>query len=272
LILALALFSLFDYDVKGQLLKVGNQIPFLNTYLPDPIELTAEGIPVSEQKVDAFGVDYTKEIRALNDKIALQESELKKAVQDVQTKDQLITELKDTVKTQEEQLKAKALSDEEYTKKIKELADVYGNMSASKAAPIMENLSTEEAVLVLNEMSADAKKNILQKMNPQRAAEISILSKDVVPTKDREIAALQARLNIQNPNLTAKSKVSKSEMASTYTSMDPQVAAAILSELIVQNPTRVYSILSNMDSDARSQILSEMPADLAAEITNKIGE
>jgi flagellar motility protein MotE (MotC chaperone) len=222
--------------------------------------------------VDEFGVDYTKEIRGLNDKIALQESELKKAVTDIQTKDKLITELKATLKTKDDQLKKKSLTDEEYLNKIKDLATVYASMSSGKSAPIIERLSTEEAVLVLNQMSTGDKKNILQKMNPERAAEISILTKDAIPVKDQEIAALQSRLSLQDPNSDVKIKVSKPDMAATYESMDPKVAAAVLTELLSQNATRVFSIMANMDTAPRAKIIEEMSPQLAAKITSRIGE
>ncbi len=277
-ILALSLFSLFDYDVKDTLLKYGNEIPFIGQYLPKPSDEsvttieTADGSATVTKKVDEFGVDYTKEIRSLNDKIAVQESELKKAIRDIETKDKLITELKTTLKQRDEQLKAKSLTDNEYINKIKELATVYASMSASKAAPIVEKLSTEEAVLVLNQMSAGDKKNILQKMEPGRAAEISIMTKDAVPVKDQEIAALQARLNLQNPNSDVKVKVSKQDMASTYENMDPKIASAVLSELLNENANRVFSIMANLSPAARAKIIEEMSPKLAARITSRIGE
>ena len=116
IILALALFSLFDYDVKDTLLEYGSEIPLVGQYLPKPTDentttiSTENGTTTTTKKVDEFGVDYTKEIRGLNDKIALQESELKKAVTDIQTKDKLITELKATLKTKDDQLKKKSLN------------------------------------------------------------------------------------------------------------------------------------------------------------------
>jgi flagellar motility protein MotE (MotC chaperone) len=278
IILSLALFSLFNYDVKNTLLEYGNKIPLVGQYIPKPLDESQTVIEedgkqiVTDKLVDEFGVDYTKEIRSLNDKIAIQESELKKAVNDVKTKEQLIKELQATVKTQEEQLKAKALTDEEYLSKIKGLADVYGSMSAGKAAPIVENLATEEAVLILNQMSTDQKKNILSKMTPARAAEISILTKDTTLTKDQEIAALQARLKIQDPNGEVKAKINKTELADTYAAMDPKAAAEILVQLQKSNANRVNSIMANMDVAARSAILQEMPTDVASTITNRIGD
>jgi flagellar motility protein MotE (MotC chaperone) len=277
-ILALSLFSLFDYDVKDTMLKYGREIPLVGQYLPKPVDEntttieTSEGSATVSKKVDEFGVDYTKEIRGLNDKIALQESELKKAIRDIETKDKLISELKTSLKQRDEQLKAKSLTDKEYISKIKELATVYASMSASKAAPIVEKLSTEEAVLVLNQMPAGDKKNILQKMDPGRAAEISIMTKDAIPVKDQEIAALQARLNLQDPNSDVKIKVSKQDMASTYENMDPKVAAAVLSELLNQDANRVFSIMANLGPAARAKIIEEMTPQLAAKITSRIGE
>jgi flagellar motility protein MotE (MotC chaperone) len=271
IILALALFSLFDYNVKDTLLKYGRDIPYVGQYLPKPAtEIEKE--KKAEMKIDEFGADYTKEFKKLNDKIVAQESELNKAVTDNQTKDQLIKELQAELSIKEEQLKAKSLSDEEYLKKIQELASVYGNMSASKAAPIIENLTTREAVLVLNQMTVTDKKNILQKMNPERAAEISILSKDVVPTKDQTIAALQSRLKLQDPNADTKTRVNRPDLADTYATMEPKNAAVVLSELYKTNTERVYSILSNMDTAKRAPIIEEMDPILAATITNRISE
>jgi flagellar motility protein MotE (MotC chaperone) len=109
-------------------------------------------------------------------------------------------------------------------------------------------------------------------MNPERAAEISILTKDAIPVKDQEIAALQSRLSLQDPNSDVKIKVSKPDMAATYESMDPKVAAAVLTELLSQNATRVFSIMANMDTAPRAKIIEEMSPQLAAKITSRIGE
>lgn len=269
IILSLALFAMFDYNVKDTLLKVGREIPLVGQYLPKPSD---EATAAKEKKVDTFGIDYTEEIKGLNDKIAIRDDELKKATNDIKSKDQVIKELKASLAQTQEQLKAKSLSDDEYTKRIKGLADVYGNMTPGKAAPIMENLTNEEAILVLEQMSELQKRNILQKMNPERAAEISILSKDVTPLQNQQLNALRSRLNLQDPNAEAKSKVSKPDLAETYSTMDPKVAAEILTQLYNINVARVYAILANMDTAARAPIVEQMEPKLAATISDKLSE
>ena len=72
---------------------------------------------------------------------------------------------------------------------------MFGQISPSKAAPILESMAMEEMVLIMDAMRPEIRVSVMEKMTPKVAAEATVRLKDTVPAKDRQIAALQARLD-----------------------------------------------------------------------------
>lgn len=269
------LLSLFDYDVMNSFLKVANKVPLVEKFIPDA-KTSAKSAATDSSPAVSQEQDQEASASALKAKLSKRDEELRQAQQFSQEKDQTINSLKSQIADLEQKLKTKTQSDEEYRKQIQQLASVYAKMTPSKSAPIIENLTLNERVLVLNEMKPDDRVKILEKMDPQRAAETSILMKELTTVKDKEIAALQERLklNAVNDPKTA-AKLSKDELAQTFESMPAKNAAQILLEMNSANQTKVLSILSLMNNANRSKVLaaiSDVSRETAATLSAKLAE
>jgi flagellar motility protein MotE (MotC chaperone) len=271
------LLTIFDYDVMNSVLKTANKVPVVNSFIPDPKE-KAEAPTSSTQAVVEGGdaaSSAAQEISAADLAALLEakDAELKKAEALIQERDQLIKDLQLKNSSLEEKSKSKTQSDDEYTSQIQQLATMYAKMTPSKSAPIMENLTTSELVLVLSMMKTDDRVKILEKMDPKKAAEASILLKDQTSVRDREIAALQERVNAAPAGAKTTQKLTNDDLGTTFATMTPKSAATVLLEMQKTNPDKVISVLSSMDSAGRSKIitaLSEQSKDVAALISARL--
>lgn len=273
------LFSIFDTNLKNNILRSAHSIPLIGSILPAPKDKAAStsGDGAAKGGSDAQTKAANDQIAALNAKIADLQASLQKADEVNQQKDQTIKDLQSKQNDLGEQLKTKSQSDEEYTKQVQQLASVYSKMDAGKAAPIVQNLSLQEQVLVLSMMKPDNQSAILAKMDPKKAADASIALKDVVPVKDREISALQSRLAVQNGGAGVSAanapKLTKSDVGQTFANMAPKSAAEVLITLQGSSPDRVLSILSSMDTASRSKVMTAIAdanKELAATISSKL--
>lgn len=261
-----ALLSLFDYNVMNELLKVGNKVPGLSAVLPDAkVEEGKKGVavkpPPSETSTpeEASAAAETA-IAALKKQLEEKTAALSSAEASVAGKDQSIKDLQAKIAALEEKKTQEAKSDEEYQTLINQTADMYAKMSASKSAPIMENLTLKEQVLLLSAMKTDDRVRILEKMDSKKAAEASIYLKDVTPAKDKQIAALQERLKINETETKAatSSSMTKAELGQTFANMTAKSAANLLIEMYKTTPAKVTEILNSMDTSARSKIMSSI--------------
>lgn len=271
------LLTIFDYDVMNNVLKTANKVPVVNSFIPDPKEKASA--PASSSQASGEGTESAPETTGeappadLAAQLAAMEAELKQAEAVIQQRDQTIKDLQLKNSSLEEKSKGKTQSEDEYTAQIQQLASMYAKMSPSKAAPIMENLTTSEMVLVLSMMKTDERVRILEKMDPKTAAEASILLKDNTTVRDREIAALQERVNAAPANAKTAQKLTNDDLGTTFANMTPKSAATVLLEMQKTNPDKVISVLSSMDSAGRSKIitaLSEQSKDMAALISARL--
>ncbi|CAG7623562.1 MotE family protein [Paenibacillus allorhizosphaerae] len=262
------LLTIFDYDVMNGVLRAANKIPVVNTIIPDPKTKSAEGSPEQSKApapVGSAASSQEDKLAQLQAKLDQQSADLKKAEAAVQQRDLQIKDLQLKNSSLEEKNKTKTLTEDEYTIQIQQLATMYSKMTASKAAPIMENLTTRELVLILGMMKTDDRVKILEKMDPKKAAEASILLKDQTNVRDAQIAALQDRVKqLSAPDPKAADKLTKDDLGSTFANMTPKSSAAVLLEMQKTNPDKVISILSSMDSAGRSKVLSAL-SDLSKE-------
>ncbi|TBL77729.1 hypothetical protein [Paenibacillus thalictri] len=275
------LLTIFDYDVKNDVLKTVGKIPFVGKVIPSAY--TKSDAPASTAATKAQPQDEETSNKAqeqllatANQKLAEKDAELQKAEADIMQRDQTIKELQNQKSSLDEQMKQKAQKDEEYSAQIQQLASMYAKMNPSKSAPIMENLTPSEQVLVLGMMKQDDRVKILEKMDPKKAAEASIMLKDQVSAKDRELAALQERLKQMNgADTKAATKLTKDDLGSTFANMTPKSAATVLLEMQNNSPDKVISILSSMDSAGRSKIItamSEQSKETAALISARLAQ
>jgi flagellar motility protein MotE (MotC chaperone) len=149
---------------------------------------------------------------------------------------------------------------------------MYAKMNPSKSAPILENLTLQERVLVLSEMKQVDQVKVLEKMDPIKAAQASIYLKDVVSAKDREIAALQDRIKL-NDSTVASQKLTKNDLGKTFANMTAKSAATVLLQMQSITPAKVIEILSSMDNTSRAKVmtaLSDLSKETAAAISTKL--
>ncbi|WP_028550425.1 MotE family protein [Paenibacillus sp. UNC451MF] len=269
------LLTIFDYDVMNNVLRTANKIPVISSIVPEPkTKATDKPASGSAGQESAASQSQEETIQALNAKLNEKDEEISKTNSLITQRDQTIKELQLKNSTLEEQVKSKTLTDEEYATQIQQLASMYAKMTPSKSAPIMEELSTSELVLVLSMMKTDDRVKVLEKMDPKKAADASILLKDQTTVKDREIAALQERLKqVAVPDPKASQKISKDDLGATFSNMTPKSAATVLLEMQTSNPDKVISILSSMDSAGRSKVLtaiSEQSKETAALISARL--
>jgi flagellar motility protein MotE (MotC chaperone) len=257
------LLSLFDYDVMNSLLKVANKVPGIEKFIPDP-KVETKAPPLQNPIKNEEEPDPAQ----LTAKQAQLENEILLSAQTVAEKDKTINDLKAQITAMEESLKAKSQTDEKYQAQIKQLASVYASMSPSKSAPVVQSLTLKEQVLVLSEMGQEEQVKILEKMNPQAAAEASIALKDLIPAKDLQIAALQERLKLHETDKQA-AEPAKENLGRTFTEMVPKSAASILIEMNGIDSKKVLSILQSMDDGGRARVLAAM-ADVDKALTASI--
>lgn len=249
------LYTLFNIDFRNKMLEAGNSVPFLKDVLPEP---KVAGGALNDD--DLKTANMSAKIADLQAQLTAIESELAAANQ---SKTVLEQEVKD-LESDNSQLKSvndeQLLEDEEYEAKIQELASMFSKITPSKAAPILQSMTLEEIVLVFTNMRSDDRVRIMEKMNPQTAADAAMMLKDNVKTKDLQIAALQAKLNAQKTPETKKatSVLDQEQLSATFTAMDPKSAAELLIKMVEVSPSKVLRILNAVDNQSRSAILAEM--------------
>lgn len=249
------LFALFDQSLMNGMLRTANKIPVLEQFVPDPVSPVDKSTSLKSAEVVK---DTDAQLEELKNTIKQLEANLNGTDSANQKKDQTIKDLMTQVTALEEKLKTKTQTDEQYRAQVQQLASMYAKMSPSKAAPILENMTLKETVLVLSEMKPDDRGKVLEKMDAKKAADASIQLKDIVPAKDREMAALQERLTVNQAQAAIPQQISKEDLGATFSAMDTKSASTILLEMNALNQAKVMAILSTMDSGARSRVLAEM--------------
>ncbi|GAB7388220.1 hypothetical protein BSNK01_20570 [Bacillaceae bacterium] len=266
LMLTLILLQMLGYNMAGTLLDLGNKIPYVEKLIPD--RATEAGAATADEDddpdilkeklalADRTIVEQRKQIDQLQEKISERESEIQRLEAE-------LAKMK-----QDMQQKTEQEAQQEREKDLKELSALYASMSPSKAAPILENLTLEEALLVLRAMDNEARADILEKMDPRRAADLSILLKDSELSKSADIAALQKRIQALTIRLSEREKnaaqsggekpASAGTLARTLSAMPAASAAAIMEQMMETNPKQAMAIMASLDDRARSQILAQI--------------
>ncbi|GIP33069.1 magnesium transporter MgtE N-terminal domain-containing protein [Paenibacillus sp. J2TS4] len=268
-ILVLVYLFVFDNEFKQKIHSTATSIPVIGGWFGSAE--TEESAPDDPAHPAAA---QEEQIKALKQQLSEKDEQLTQATSAEAEKDRQIEELQTALAALDEQLEEQLAGDEEYAKQIRQTGSMYAKMTPSKAAAIMENLTNQERVLFLNEMKSEERTRILEKMNPQLAAETSVALKDAVLAKDTQIAALQERIKAAEEKLAqAGPKLSSSDVGSTFANMDGKQAAALLLEMNATSPDKVVEILNATSNEARSRIMSEMSKEnskLAAAILAKL--
>jgi flagellar motility protein MotE (MotC chaperone) len=284
LVLLGVLLTLFNMDIRNNVLEIANKIPVVEKWVPEPapdpdavVETTDE--PQAESEEQAASSEST--IKELKAQLAAQATQLKQAEEEKAaeaTKAEALQKQIDGMKVEAAAVAAAATEEEEdpYLKRVTELAKLYAGMKASKAAPILENLTTDEVVQIFSVMNNSSKTAIMEKMDPKKAADVSIKLKETTNSTDMAIAALQSRLKQDEAAATttvASANLDQEKLSQTFTSMPAADAATLLGSMYSISPDKVITILNTVSNSVRSSILGEMTKDdsaLTAKIVNRL--
>ncbi|WP_339287147.1 MotE family protein [Paenibacillus sp. FSL E2-0201] len=262
LVLLGVLLTLFNMDIRNNVLEVANKIPILEKWVPDPPGDPSK--PKEESKKQEVSSATT--IKELKAQLAQQEENLKKVTDEKTAQDTKVQALESQIDGMKTEAAAAAEvnaeeTEDPYQKQVADLAKLYAGMKASKAAPIMENLTTEEMVQIFSVMNKASKTAILEKMDPQKAADVTIKLKETTSSSDMAIAALQSRLKKEAgtaPTTKTSTNLDKEKLNQTFSSMTPANAASLLGEMYKISPDKVVTIMNTVSDSVRSSILGEM--------------
>ncbi|MBC8079123.1 MAG: hypothetical protein H7X86_02175, partial [Gorillibacterium sp.] len=210
IVLLSVLFYLLDVNIKEPLRKLGNEIPIVRSWVPDKPIRTTIGKTEGNESGKATEVEIMDADLAAKDKeIADLKATMKKGSDEVAEyqnlflqKDQEIKDLQAEYDKLEQDYHKMEQSDETYEKSVTATSKIFAEMTPGKAAPILQKMTLAEQLLILGSMKSESQMKILEKMDVQSAADVSILLKDEVPSRDRQLAALQERIK----ELTRSSK------------------------------------------------------------------
>ncbi|MGN8770930.1 MotE family protein [Paenibacillus barengoltzii] len=257
------LLTLFNIDFRNTMIDWGNRIPLVKNLVPDPIAPEGEATDAAkEEQKQRESTEAT--VKELKEQLAKQQAELQTANQQAAEQQEKVKELQEQLASvqQKENDQQQAAELEAYQKEVKKLANLYAEMSPSKAAAIFNKLTTEESLQMLSVMNNESKVAILEKMDPQKAADLSIKLKDVKTSEDLAIAALQSRLKMESTADTAATAsgagLSDTELGQTFSSMAATDAAKLVLQTYKLSPEKGLKILKSVNGTARSKILTEM--------------
>lgn len=272
------LLTLFNVDIRNNLLDVANKIPVVKDWVPDPVlDPEKKKLEKSEQQVESAEVTINK----LKAQVSEKETELKAAKDATTTEAKKASDLQKKLDDAEKAAETAAQNPEtesDYQKQIKDLAKMYADMSPSKAAPILQNMTNEEMVLLLSAMQSAARTKVLEKMDPKTAADVTMMMKDAKPSGDLALDALQSRLKKETASTstatTTNSKnLDKNQLSQTFASMSASSGAKLLLETYKLSPDKTLTILNSVDDATRSQLLENMSTENSVEtakILNKL--
>jgi flagellar motility protein MotE (MotC chaperone) len=272
------LLTLFNVDIRNNLLEVANKIPVVKDWVPDPVlDPEKKKLEKSEQQVESAEATIDK----LKAQVSEKETELKAAKDATTTEAKKASDLQKKLDDAEKAAETAAQNPEtesDYQKQIKDLAKMYADMSPSKAAPILQNMTNEEMVLLLSVMQSAARTKVLEKMDPKIAADVTMMMKDAKPSGDLALDALQSRLKKETATTstatTTNSKnLDKNQLSQTFASMSASSGAKLLLETYKLSPDKTLTILNSVDDATRSQLLENMSSENSVEtakILNKL--
>lgn len=265
LVLLGVLLTLFNMDIRKNVLEIANKIPYVEKIVPDPAAEPGSNTVADSEAQDKEQAESSEStIKELKAQLAEQAAQLTLAQEENTAKESKVEALQKQIDGMKEEAAAAEATTEAaedpYEVKIKELAKLYAGMKASKAAPIMENLTTEEMAQIFSVMNNASKTAILEKMVPAKAAEVSMMLKETADSTDMAIAALQSRLKKEAASTPPAStgNLDKEKLGQTFSSMPAADAAALLSSMYSISPDKVITIMSNVSDSVRSSILGEM--------------
>lgn len=269
LVLIGVLLTLFSPDVRGRMLETANRVPLLERIVPDP---PADRQPLDENAIREL--NHGEKIAELESLLAAKEAEIAELSGIRAELEQTVARLEARIEELTTQGAERQLTDEEYQARISELASMFGQITPSKAAPILESMTMDEMVLIMDAMRPEIRVGVMEKMTPSVAAEATVRLKDTVTAKDRQIAALQARLNeYESAQAENAGNLEDDQIILTFRSMNPDSAAQILLQMAGLNQAKVLELLGSLPAAARADIIEAMngqDSKTTAELVNRL--
>lgn len=269
LVLVGVLLTLFNPDLRNRMFEAANRVPLLERIVPDA---PAGGNALNENAIREM--NHGEKIAELESLLATKEAELAELAGVRAELEQTVAQLEARVDELTQANAERQLSDEEYQARISELAAMFGQISPGKAAPILESMTMEEMVLIMDAMRPEIRVSVMEKMTPSVAAEATVRLKDTVTAKDRQIAALQARLNeYEAARAESSAGLEADQISATFSSMSPDSAAQILLQMADLNPAKVLDLLGSLPAAARADIIEAMNKQnpkYTAQLVNKL--
>lgn len=251
------LLLMFNKEWRNAAVEIGNKIPIVKSVVPDPADPAETATPATDEELTVNNAKA--KIDELNALLTDRDNALKQATDQSQQDAKKIESMQAELDMLKKESAEKTVSGEEYAAKISSLADMYAKMTPSKAGPIFENMTIEEAALVLGAMATDQRSKVLERMTPKKAADITMQLKDSDKVNDREIAALQSRIDELKTGTGADaSTLDTAELNSTFSAMAPDKAAALLLQMAGSSQSKALRILGALDNASRSSILAAM--------------
>ncbi len=250
------LLLMFNTEWRNAALEVGNKIPVVKSMLPDPAKTSEPNANTDEELTVNNAKAKVEELNAL---LSDRETALKQATEQTVQQKQQIEELQGKVDQLTKDSTERTITSEAYQARISSLADMYGKMTPSKAAPILENMTLDESALVVGAMSDAERGRVLERMNPKKAADVTMKLKDADTVDNREIAALQSRIKeLELKAGEGASTLDTAELNRTFSTMNAANAAVLLLQMAGTNQSKALRILGVLDDTARSGILAAM--------------
>ncbi|MFD0698977.1 hypothetical protein ACFQZT_33420 [Paenibacillus sp. GCM10027628] len=132
-------------------------------------------------------------------------------------------------------------------------ASQYAAMTAAQAAGILDNMTLKDEVFNMLGMKPPQRANILAKMDPKKAAAVSLALKDFQPVSSDNAADVQKKLDSLPGNPQPVD-----ELAKTYSQMPAASAASLITELMNTDAKEAVSIMASLDAGTRAGILAAM--------------
>ena len=245
---------------SDEIQSILEEVPVLSWFLPDAeLKLARERITQLESRLE--------EAQSL---LAEQKIMIEMMEEDLNQKDEEIAQLTQQNVELSAQLEEQLFEQKARGEHLQELAKLYASMSASRAAGILEHLSLSETALILREMNADQKSRIMARMEPQYAANLTLVLKEMEQVSNPDSASSQERLmnlldsmNISSDN--AEGKLSITHLAATFEQINTSEAAQILSGM-EEKRTQFNlgrAILASMEDGFRARVLGAMKPETA---------
>ncbi|WP_318507761.1 hypothetical protein [Bacillus sp. T3] len=257
-IFGLIFINVLDIPVWKSFKEWGNRVPIVMNIVPGVNSAKPNsGYSIVSDNAKA----PEKELNEKNEKII----ELK---QQISANKKSIEKLKQS--NEELQQQVKVTQSKEFQKQIKKVAEIYSDIQPSKAAAMLVTMPIEEATLTIAMLNPNQQSSILGSMkDPKRAAEITMILKEIVVLKETDQVSLQTKIR----EIALKNESPTKTFAQAISGMQPVQVAAILQSMMAVNSQVTIDVIKDLPTVNRTSILAELAkvdGEMAQQITSNL--